>query len=70
MRKPLGKIISRELKAKQFYPSTYGMPNDVFSHVELEYNTRCENKKLVTESIAAMKEKDGTWRVYVYYIGE
>ena len=71
MRRPLGKVISRNLKSKQYHPAPLmEMPNREFSSFELEYVTSCENNKSLTESIATMKEKDGTWRVYVYYIGE
>jgi len=71
MRGPLGKVISRKLKSKKYYPPPLGaMPNNEFSHYELEYATSFENNKSLTESIATMKEKDGIWRVYVYYVGE
>ncbi len=71
MRGPLGKVVSRNLKSKQYFPAPLmEMPNKEFSHYELEYETSFEFNKSLTESIATMKEKDGAWRVYVYYVGE
>jgi len=65
-RKPLGKLISRKLIAKQYATALPGMPDG--EYVVIEYETSFENKKSAIETITPMLDKDGTWRVSGYYI--
>jgi Protein of unknown function (DUF4019) len=65
-RQPLGKVLSRVLKMARFMTSLPGAPDGAY--VVLKYDTSFENKKIGTETIAPMLEKDGAWRVSGYYI--
>jgi hypothetical protein len=66
VRKPLGKVVSRTLKSKQYATSLPGAPDG--QYVVLQYDTSFENKKSATETVTPMLEKDGSWRVSGYYI--
>lgn len=65
-RRPLGKAISRELKARRYTTSLPGAPDS--EYVVIEYRTSFENKKNAVETITPMLDKDGRWRVCGYYI--
>jgi len=65
-RKPLGKMISREIITKQYTTSVPGAPDG--EYVIIQYNTTFENKKSSIETITPMLDKDGKWRVSGYYI--
>ena len=65
-RKPLGKVISRELKIAVCKTSLPGAPDG--QYVILEFETSFENKKSVIETITPLLDKDGQWRVSGYYI--
>jgi len=60
-RKPLGKLISRKLKSKQYATTLPGAPDG--EYVVIQYETSFENKMSATETITPMLDKDGTWRV-------
>lgn len=66
VRKPLGKMISRELRSQQYTTSLPGAPDG--EYVVIQYNTTFENKKAAIETITPMLDKDGKWRVSGYYI--
>jgi Protein of unknown function (DUF4019) len=66
VRSPLGKVISRKLKLKQYATSLPGAPDG--KYVVIQFETSFEKKKSSVETITPMKEKDGTWRVSGYYI--
>ncbi len=65
-RKPLGRIISRKLKAKQYTTTLPGAPDG--QYVVIQYETSFERKSSAIETITPMREKDGKWRVAGYYI--
>jgi Protein of unknown function (DUF4019) len=65
-RKPLGKLVSRDLKSAQYATSLPGAPDG--QYVVIRYATSFENKKSATETITPMLDKDGKWRVSGYYI--
>jgi hypothetical protein len=65
-RQPLGKLISRELKATHYTTSAPGAPDG--EYVIIQYNSSFENKKSAVETVTPMLEQDGTWRVSGYYI--
>lgn len=65
-RKPLGKVLSRELKFKQYATSLPGAPDG--EYVVIQYATSFQNKKSAIETVTPMRDKDGTWRVAGYYI--
>jgi hypothetical protein len=66
VRKPLGNLVSRELKSKQYTTSLPGAPDG--EYVVIRYETSFQNKKSATETVTPMREKDGSWRVSGYYI--
>jgi hypothetical protein len=65
-RRPLGKLVSRELKSTRYTTSAPGAPDG--QYVILQYNTRFENKKAAVETVTPMLDNDGKWRVSGYYI--
>jgi hypothetical protein len=65
-RKPLGKVVSRQLKAKQYTTSLPDAPDG--QYVVIQYETSFENKKSAVETITPMVNADGNWRVAGYYI--
>jgi len=66
IRGPLGKVISRKVKSKQYATSLPGAPDG--EYVVIQFETSFEKKKSAAETITPMKEKDGTWRVSGYFI--
>ncbi len=66
VRSPLGKVITRKLKSKQYTASLPGAPDG--EYVVIQFETSFEKKKSSVETITPMKEKDGIWRVSGYYI--
>ncbi|OGP93413.1 MAG: hypothetical protein A2156_12700 [Deltaproteobacteria bacterium RBG_16_48_10] len=65
-RSPLGKVISRKLKSKQYTKTLPGAPDG--EYVVIRYETQFEKKKSAIETITPMLDKDGKWRVSGYYI--
>jgi hypothetical protein len=66
IRKPLGKVITRNVKSKQYTTSLPGAPDA--EYVVIQYETSFENKKSSIETVTPMLDKDGKWRVSGYYI--
>ncbi len=66
LRKPLGKVIKRDVKSKQYTTSLPGAPDG--EYVVIQYETVFENKKSSIETVTPMLDKDGKWRVSGYYI--
>ncbi len=65
-RKPLGAVVSRQVKATQFATSLPGAPDG--QYVVIQYRTSFTNKKSAVETVTPMLEQDGHWRVSGYYI--
>jgi hypothetical protein len=65
-RKPLGQVVSRQLKAKHYTTSLPAAPDG--QYVVIQYETSFENKKSAVETITPMLNADGQWRVAGYYI--
>jgi hypothetical protein len=65
-RKPLGKLISRTVAAKQYATSLPGAPDG--QYVVIQFKTEFENKAQATETVTPMLDKDGAWRVSGYFI--
>lgn len=66
VRKPLGRLLKREIKSKQYTTSLPGAPDG--EYVVIQYATSYENKKSTIETVTPMLDKDGKWKVYGYYI--
>jgi len=66
VRKPLGRVIRRNMKSKQYMTSLPGAPDG--EYVVIQYETSFENKKAAIETVTPMLDKDKKWRVSGYYI--
>ena len=66
VRKPLGKVISRQVKSKSYHTSLPGAPDG--EYVVIQFETSFENKKSAIETVTPMMNKDGKWRVSGYFI--
>jgi hypothetical protein len=66
MRKPLGKMTSRQLDSKQFAMSMDRFPAG--QYVVLQYKTTFANKKSANETVVSMLDKDKKWRVLDYFV--
>jgi len=66
VRKPLGNLVSRELKNSTYRTSLPGAPDG--QYVVILFQTSFENKKSAIETVTPMMDKDGNWRVSGYYI--
>ena len=66
VRGPLGKVISRKVKSRQYATSLPGAPDG--EYVVIQFETSFEKKKSAVETLTPMKEKDGSWRVSGYFI--
>lgn len=66
VRLPLGEMVKRELRTKEFKTSLPGAPDG--EYVVIVYSTEFKNKENSYETITPMKDKDGKWRVSGYYI--
>jgi hypothetical protein len=65
-RKPLGKVVSRELKSKTYMTTLPLAPDG--EYVILQYATSFEHRKSAVETVTPMLDKDKKWRVSGYYI--
>ena len=66
VRKPLGKLKSREVKSTDYRTSLPGAPDG--EYVVIQLKTSFENKKSAVETVTPMLDKDKKWRVSGYYI--
>jgi hypothetical protein len=65
-RKPLGKVLSRKVRSKQYATTLPGAPDG--EYVVIQYQTSFEAKRSAIETVTPMRDKDGKWRVAGYYI--
>jgi hypothetical protein len=66
VRKPLGDLVSRQLKSAQYTKSLPGAPDG--EYVVLQFETSFSNKKEAVETVTPMLDPDGQWKVSGYYI--
>jgi len=66
VRKPLGRLLSRELKSKIYRKSLPGAPDGEYAVIQ--FTTSFENKSSAIETVTPMLDEDGNWRVSGYYI--
>lgn len=66
VRKPLGKVISRAVKTRTPQATLPGAPAG--EYVIVTFDTSFEKRKATVETVTAVKEKDGVWRICGYYI--
>jgi len=65
-RVPLGKMMTRKLKSKQYTKTLPGAPDG--EYVVIQYETTFESKKSSVETVTPMLDKNGKWRISGYYI--
>jgi hypothetical protein len=65
-RKPLGKVMKRKIKSKEYRTTLPGAPDG--EYVVVQYETSFSNKKYAIETVTPMLDKDGKWRVSGYFI--
>ncbi len=65
-RKPLGKLVSRNIRTKSYQTSLPGVPDGEYMIIQFE--TVFRNKQSATETVTTMLDKDGKWRVAGYFI--
>lgn len=66
VRGPLGKVLKRTVKSKNYSKTLPGAPDG--QYVVIQFETSFENKKNAVETVTPMLDKDGKWRVSGYYI--
>jgi hypothetical protein len=65
-RTPLGKTLSRKLKAARYTTTLPGAPDG--QYVVIQYDTSFANKRSAVETVTPMLDQDGQWRVSGYFI--
>ncbi|HUM09401.1 MAG TPA: DUF4019 domain-containing protein [Myxococcaceae bacterium] len=65
-RRPLGKVLSRKLSAKQVAHTLPGAPDGTY--VVLVYETRFEHKEKGSENVTVMLDPQGRFRAAGYFI--
>jgi len=65
-RAPLGTLLSRKLTSAEYKEDIPGAP--VGQYVVLRYESSFQNRGTVIETATPTLDKDGRWRVSVYYI--
>jgi len=66
VRKPLGKLISRNLKTAMYKTSLPGAPDG--EYVVMQFDSSFANKKSAVETVTTVLDKGGKWRVVGYFI--
>jgi hypothetical protein len=66
VRGPLGKLVSRKVKSRQYAETLPGAPDG--EYVVIQYQTSFANKKSAIETVTPMLDPDGAWRVSGYFI--
>jgi serine/threonine-protein kinase len=66
VRKPLGGLVSRQLKSAQPATSLPGAPDG--EYLVMQFDTSFAAKKTAVETVTFTHEKDGAWRASGYYI--
>ncbi len=66
VRKPLGKLVSRKVKSKNYTTQVPGAPDG--EYVIMEFDTSFENKKAAVETVVMTLDTNSQWRMSGYYI--
>lgn len=66
VRAPLGKLVSRKVKSRDYREKLPGVPDG--KYVVIQFDTVFENKSSAVETVTPMLDPDGVWRVSGYYI--
>jgi len=66
VRKPLGKVVSRQMKSATYKTSLPGAPDG--EYVVIQFDTSFEKKRAAIETVTPMMDQDGKWSVSGYYL--
>jgi opacity protein-like surface antigen len=66
VRTPLGKVVSRKLKSREYTEKLPGAPDG--KYVVIQYDTVFEKRPQAIETVIPMLDPDGSWRVSGYFI--
>ncbi len=66
VRKPLGKVVKRDVKSQKYQTTAPGAPDG--EYVIIQFSTTFENKKESTETLTLMMDKDRGWRTAGYFV--
>ena len=66
VRPPLGKVVSRTVKSRQYAEKLPGAPDG--KYVVIQYETVFANRASAVETVTPMLDPDGVWRVSGYSI--
>lgn len=66
VRAPIGALETREMAASNFSTTLPGAPDG--EYVVFQFNSSFANKAAALETVTAMKDTDGAWRVAGYFI--
>lgn len=66
VRSPIGTLRSREVASANFSTSLPGAPDG--EYVVFQFSSSFENKASALETVTAMKDSDGEWRIAGYFI--
>lgn len=66
VRTPLGKLVSRQLKSREYTEKMPGAPDG--KYVVVQYDSVFEHKAVAVETVIPMADPDGVWRVSGYFI--
>jgi len=66
VRGPLGKNLSRQVKARQYRTTLPGAPDG--EYVIVQFQSSFEHKNAALEGVTPVREKDGTWRAMGYVV--
>ena len=65
-RGPLGKVVSRKVKSREYTETVPGGPDG--KYVIIQYEAEFEKKSSAIETVTPMVDPDGAWRVSGYFI--
>ncbi len=66
VRAPLGKLVSRKVKSREYMEKLPGAPDG--KYVVIQFDTVFEKKSSSIETVTPMLDPDGAWRVSGYFI--
>ena len=66
VRKPLGKVVKRDVKSQKYQTTASGAPDG--EYVIIQFSTTFENKQESTETLTMMMDKDRGWRASGYFV--
>lgn len=66
VRAPLGKLVSRKRKSREYTEKVPGAPDG--KYVVIQFDTVFEKKASAVETVTPMLDADGAWRVSGYFI--